>query len=129
MPKSKTLNHILKLHIYPFDIMFSFNQSDKELIKVLDEYGIDHADHPWKFESDNVMGRTCIFNSGQTLIRLPYFPETCEHYGSLQHEIFHAVEFLFYRLNMKLAKGSGEAYAHLIGYITKAIYEKINEKV
>lgn len=126
--KEKSLNFILPLHIYPFDIMFSFNESDETLIKTLGEYGIDHKDHPWQFESDSTKGRTCIFYSGQTLVRLPMFPELCEEYGVLHHEIFHAVEYLFYRLNMKLSKGSGEAYAYLIGYITTEVYKKINEQ-
>jgi hypothetical protein len=124
--KIKKLNHIIRTDVYPFDFMFSFNETDAELIKILDKYGIDHQNHPWQFESDKVHGRTCVFESGQTLIRLPYFPETCEHYGCLSHEIFHGVEFLFYRLNMKLKKSSGEAYAYLIQYLTTEIYKQIN---
>ena len=127
--KQKKLNYIIKLEIYPFDIMFSFNETDEELIKTLDKYGIDHADHPWQFETDkHGIGRTCIFASGQTLVRLPMWPERSEDYGVLQHEIFHAVEYLFYRIGMNLKKCSGEAYAYLIGFITTGIYKQINKK-
>lgn len=46
--------------------------------------------------SDNEReGRTIMFLSSQTLTRMPKVPKSVKQYGSLQHEVFHAVEFVF----------------------------------
>jgi len=38
------------------------------------------------------------------------------------HEVFHAVELLMDRIGCKLTDESSEAYAYLIGYLTKEIH-------
>lgn len=125
--KAKSLNFIISCVIYPFDVMFSFGETDEEIIKKLNKYKIDHADAPWQFESDSKLGRTCVFDSGQTLVRMPKIPSSSREYGTLQHEIFHAVEFLFERIRIKHSTDCGEAYAYLIGYLTELVYNQINK--
>lgn len=120
------MNFIIPLVIYPFDIMFSFSETDDVLEKALKKYKIDIGDAPWKLESVRVKGRTCVFNSGQTLIRMPNIPSSCRDYGTLQHEIFHAIEFLFDRISVQHHIDSGECWAYLIGYITEEVYKKLN---
>ena len=109
----------------PNATIFSFGETDAQIIKRLDKMGIDHSANDWQFESDNVRGRTCVFSGGQTLIRMPQIPKTCTHYGTLSHEIFHAVEFLFRRINVKHCLGTSESFAYLIGYITTQSLNKL----
>lgn len=125
--RKKDMNFIIPLVVYPFDIMVSFGQTDDELKKQLNKYGIDKEDECWKYETPREKGRTCLFNTNQTLIRMPKVPKMCSEYATLQHEIFHSVEFLFERIGIKHSTDCGETYAYLIGYITEFIYEKINK--
>lgn len=124
--KSKSLNVIIPLVVYPFDVMFSFGETDEQVVTRLNKYGIDTTDNKgWTFE-ETTRGRCIIFEGNQTLIRLLEYPETVEHYGCLQHEIFHAAHFIMRKMGFKLKVSSGEAYAYLIGYLTEQIYKKIN---
>jgi hypothetical protein len=119
----KVLNVIIPLVVYPFDVMFSFGETDEQLKKSLDKVGCEWSD---KMEYTG-MGRFCMNEKNQSLIRVYNIPKTCEDYGTLQHEIFHAVTYIMDRVGMKLKLHTNdEAYAYLIGYLTAEIYKKIN---
>lgn len=123
----KNKNFVIPLVVYPFDVMFSFGQTDDELLKTLSKSLTDDEIKDkklWSVEK-NGDGRTVLFGSGQTLIRMPKVPKTCKEYGALQHEIFHATEFILNHIGMSLCRKSDEAYAYLIGYLTTEIYKKI----
>ena len=70
------------------------------------------------------VGRCVTFDTNQTVIRLDEIPGTCADYGTLQHEIFHAVDQIFRRIGMNLSEDSDEAYAYMIGYLTQEIYKR-----
>lgn len=121
--KNKKLNLIVPLIVYPFDVMFSFNETDRELKKHLKNYKIEVNDITLSFTE---RGRTTMFEGNQTIIRLKSFPTNSEDYGYLAHEIFHAVTIIMDRIGMKFNPfKSDEAYAYLIGYLTQKIYEKL----
>lgn len=116
-------NFIVPLVVYPFDVMISLGQSDEELKKNLLKYNIE-----W----DNSMkcagrGSFILLPKNQTIIRLSNYPETCEDYGFLQHEVFHCVTMILDKIGMKfIPRKSDEAYSYLIGYLTTEIYERIS---
>lgn len=110
--------------VYPFDLMVSFGQTDAEIEDILKKYKVNYKDSDWQM-AEYYTGKCVMFESGQTLIRLLRKPITNEEYGTLQHEIFHAVEFLFTRIGLTHSIKCGEAYAYLIGHITKEIYKKL----
>ncbi len=120
------LNFIIPLVVYPFDVMVSFGQTDDELLKNLLKCLTEEQIRNKELWSDNEKdGGTVIFASGQTLIRMPKIPKSAKEYGTLQHEIFHATEFVLSRIGMILCDKSDEAYAYLIGYLTTQIYKRI----
>lgn len=123
----KSQNFIIPLKIYPFDVMVSFGETNEQVDKVLKKYDLTADDvHAATFTSRTVQGRTVMFSSNQTLIRLKSYPRTPIEYGDLQHEIFHAVTFIMDRIGMKLViVESDEAYAYLVGYLTTEIYKRI----
>lgn len=125
--KQKKLNFIIPLIIYPFDVMVSFGESNEEMDKHLNKYGLTADDVSLAtITSKTVQGRSVMFASNQTLIRMPKIPQTNEDYGNLQHEIFHAVSYIMHRIGMTLKiKKSDEAYAYLISYLTEEIYKKL----
>ena len=122
----KPKNFVIPLNIYPFDVMVSFGQTDEELLKNLSKcLTIEQIKNKELWSDNEKDGRTVIFSSGQTLIRMPKIPKSAKEYGTLQHEIFHATEFVLSRIGMTLCDKSDEAYAYLIGYLTSEIYKRI----
>lgn len=119
----KVKNFIIGYTVYPFDVMVSVGETDEQLFKKLKSKGIDKNLEDCSLEGKR--GRCVMFEGGQTLIRLKGLPKNCEDYGTIAHEIFHAVAFLFNRIGIKLSMESDEAFAYAIEFLTKKIYEKI----
>lgn len=129
--KNKPRYFVIKNDVYPFDIIVSINQTDKQFVstmanklppKILDELKTD----PTIVEfAPTTLARTMMFTSGQMAMRFTQIPSTSEELGAAAHEIFHCVEFLFRHINLPLTDSSSEAYAYMIGYITKKFYEKL----
>lgn len=67
----KKQNFTIPLVVYPFDVMVSFGQTDDELLKTLSKSLTDDKMINKDVWSDNEKeGRTIMFLSGQTLIRM-----------------------------------------------------------
>lgn len=132
--KLKGKNFIIPLAIYPFEFMFSIAESDKTFQKQLRSILSDKdfasmlQDGIMKMEDANIgCARTVRLRSGQTMIRIPHKIDTPKMHGVVAHEIFHAIEFLFRRIEIKLCTKSDEAYAYAIGYVTEKFYEEIDK--
>jgi len=122
------MNFIVPLVIYPFDIMFSIGESDKELKSEM-KSRLSKAAYKLATEDDFLFGSIkgqnahTLFIRGhcQTIVRLGLEASS----GTIAHEIFHVVDMIFRHINISLTKDSDEAYAYLIGYITDKYYEAI----
>jgi hypothetical protein len=127
MPQKKSLNFIIPLVVYPFDVMVSIGETDIALEKTLTKFGIKEDGTQWRLEdSPTTQGRCCLFDTNHGLIRLRRKPKLPVEFGQLQHEIFHYVTFILERIGMELiVMKSDEAYSYLIGYLTTEIYKKI----
>lgn len=121
--RNESLNFVIPLIIYPFEVMVSFQQTDIELTNSLKHKGW-RWDDLLKFKGD---GRFIIYHDiNGAVIRLKWFPTAPDLHGTLAHEIFHAATFLLDKAGAKLKVGvSDEAYAYLIGYLTTEIYKKL----
>lgn len=130
MSKQSNINFIIKMDIYPFDIMISIAQTDSQLGRLLDKYHLSVEDILLcKYTNDNCQGRAATFaTNNASIIRLRHLPETPEDHGTLAHEVFHVASFIMQMVGVKLEiMVSDEAYAYLIGFITKSIYKEINQ--
>lgn len=126
MRNTKSLNFVLGLVIYPFDIMFSFNESDDALLKRLKYQRLNESDlEQMKYLSNTTRAHYVLFSNHASLIRMKIIPVIPEDFAILQHEIFHAVHFILDFIGMKLTKESDEAYSYLTEFITKNIYMEI----
>ncbi len=131
--KAPTINFIIPLVVYPFDVMISVGQSDVQLGHSMDKYGLgevlkDCDIELVRYTSDQNEGRAVIFPTNQSLLRIRKLPETAHEYATLAHEIFHIVTFILDRIGMKFVLlESDEAYAYLVGYLTEEIYKRINK--
>ena len=107
--------------------MVSFGETNEEMDKHLKKYNLSAEDVEMAtFTSETLQGRCVMFKSNQTLIRLRHIPKEPKHFGNLQHEIFHAVSFIMWKIGMPLEiNKSDEAYAYLVDYITMEIYKKL----
>lgn len=113
---------------YPFDVFVSFNQTDEKFKKDLADLGIDDYDDP-VFNETTCRARTASLETGQIVMRFKDFEKTAVGYSRLAHEIWHAVEFLFYRLKTPHSvKYTSECYAYMIQYVTNIIYKEIGIK-
>lgn len=126
--KNKSLNTIIPYQLYPFDVMFSLGETDEQLTttinKHLKDYPKDDIDEMTR-QRPGQQGFCMMFSGGATLIRIYKYPKSCNDYATLQHEIFHAVEFLMNRIGVKHSLECGEVYAYAIQYLTEQIYRKL----
>lgn len=128
--KNPSINFIVPLVVYPFDVMVSVNQDNDQLGKVLDTMSslTEEDIRACGYSSQYSAGKAVMFSTNASIIRLRKLPETSEEYGTLAHEIFHIVTFVMDRIGMKLAiEVSDEAYSYLIGYLTTEIYKGLNK--
>lgn len=103
--------------------MFSFGETDKILFPKLRRKGISE---PELCEISGITrARAVVFKEGPSIIRMKNIPKTAEEFGFLQHEIFHAVYFLFTRIGITLGDQSDEAFAYAIQYLTEQVYKRI----
>ena len=118
------MNIIIPLVLFPYDVMFSFDEENEILLSTLSDTGV-------KFDKEDIEQsfgkcRTSLFEGNQTLIRLPFIPSTPFEFSILSHEIFHATEFIIKRLmRIHLSGKTDEVYAYTIQYLTEAIYEEL----
>ena len=117
-------NFVIPTHIYPRGVMFSFGQSNKELIKSMNRYKMTPITNIDLQDGDFGYFKDCSYNG---LIRMPSIPFTPKEYSTLQHEICHFVFSILDYIGVQLEiHKSEEAYTYLIGYITEKVYDKIN---
>ena len=126
-PKNNGTYFIVGLGIFPFEIMFSINETDDVLMKRLRKYGVDNEELlKFVYNYENSNGRTKMFGTNHTVIRISNFDDRYGFIGTLSHEIFHAITFIFDEIGIKYQLGvSDEAYSYAIGYVTKIAYEKL----
>jgi len=117
---------IISLVIYPFDVCISINQTDKELKKSMG--GQDMTDSECLFNlPKSTIGRAVMLQSNLSIIRIKMDKEI--PHSVIAHEIFHIVTFIMERIGMELViMKSDEAYAYLIGHLTKEVYNVIDKK-
>lgn len=130
MKKIKPINKIIPLIIYPFDVMISINedydQFAEAVMKRWDRGILEDFKKKELILPKGGVGITALFTSEShrtCMIKIGDFSKDPESYDTLAHEIFHATEFVLRTCGMKVTKDSHEAYAYLIGYITREIYK------
>jgi len=128
MAKQNYLNFVLNYGVYPYDVMFSFGETDKQLFSRLEKVVPDQYKDDIKLCALNNRAGICIqFGFGASIIRMPNIPKTPFDQDTLAHEIFHAVSGLLRRIGLEHTSDSEEAYAYAIGFLTKGAYEAIDK--
>lgn len=112
---------------YPFTVLVVIGANDSELADALDERGVE-------FDASDVeqlrlpflaKGQTVMLGCGWTVLRMAAWTGSISNRADLAHEIFHAVEFMFRRIGIKLCAASHEAYAYAITNLTREILTRM----
>lgn len=121
------MTKIIPIDIYNRSLMVHFGKKE-ELLEKLEIYGLEKEELDTILDgiNDLTMGRTVLLSNNALLMWMPHVP-MIEDYGTLAHEVFHCVDFLMTDIGVPLTKESNEAYAYLIGYITKKVHELIKQ--
>ena len=116
---------IVDCQVYPFQILVYFGQDKKPLFKELSNLLPKSVVDTLKTLEFKV-GKSVMFPTGQTLLWLNEKPTSVNGLATLNHEIFHCVCFILERVGIVYSESSDEAYAYLIEYLTKQIYNELN---
>ena len=123
-------NFVVQGTVYPFDVLFSIDQTDGKLRKTLDKILPDGTNIEALMNlPDSCKGIAVRLSSGQYVVRLREKGVSTDVLaGNVAHEIFHVVTFLMDYVGVKFhLETSDEAYAYMIGYLTKEFYKKKSE--
>jgi len=128
--KIPSQNFIVKGTVYPFDVMFSLNQTDDELTAYLRGKTKNYKRSVKELAlSSTSQGKSLMTNENQTIVRLIKFDDSPQQKGYLTHEIFHACSFILHEAGVEYKFDiSDEAYAYLIGWLTQEFYSNLKTK-
>ncbi len=116
MPKS--VSKIIKLHTFPYEILFTTEQDLDKLGKYLMEIlpSVSHDEIPLVLDN-YASGISMVFSCNATIIKINDIT-----HNVIAHEVFHAIMHLFDSIGMGWSKKSDEAYAYTVAYVTEQIY-------
>lgn len=122
METTRSIHFIIPIELYGVRIFVSIGESLPIFRKQCKQFGLLIEDTMINEDDDGF----CVSNGGHICIKIEKWPTTPENMGVLAHEIFHAVELIMDHIGMKLTSDTSEAFAYLVGYITKKIYTKLS---
>jgi hypothetical protein len=117
---------IVDCGIYPFDVFCYFAEDKEPMYKKLRKW-LPESDIQELRKFDYGTAKSVMFPTGQLLLYMKSKPVTYFEYGTLAHEIFHLACFVMERVGIKYSYDSDEAFAYLIGYLTKEIMIRIDK--
>jgi len=127
MKRLPSTHFIFNCEVYPFDIIVSVNQTDDELKEWLPKTGLTKKDMKAVTKlGPSVTGKCVMYKDTRTVIRILQHEDSPIEFV-IAHEIFHAAALIMDTVGIRLdEQTNSEAYAYLIGYITKEFYYNIN---
>lgn len=118
----------IPLVIYPCSLMVAVGMDDKTLKKKLASR-ISEEDFDTHLKYDlPIRARTAFLGDNTSIITFKTWNGSSEHYGIMQHELFHVVDFTLSAMGLTLSESSNEAYAYLMGYLSEKVHEKLFKK-
>lgn len=112
----------IKIHTYPFILIFCLDEEDDVLEKTLSKYNIKCKE---ECSLRNYEGFYIPFDNGVGLIRMRQVPKTKRQVSVLSHECLHATFDILRQVGVKLTEKSEEAYTYLQEYIFYKALKKI----
>lgn len=115
----KKVFKIISWELYPLDVIFTLGTTTEEIINYIGKkttYKLD--DEEKKFlDVEGRLGRTVMLKGGPTVLWVKY-----NDGGTITHEVFHAVCFLFDKIGIKFDNNiDDEAWAYAIEFLVRKI--------
>lgn len=119
---------LIEIDIYHTDIAVNFGDVD-ELINWMGKHNVTDKEIEIFEDSltSNLKGITMNLECGTIVLFIKDLPETPKYKDFLAHEIFHAACMIMQNKGITLDTSSEEAFAYLIGNITRKIHEKLDK--
>lgn len=121
-----SISFVVNLHIYPYKVLFAFNQTDEDVYSQLRKLRVGKKEIGDSHIIDKSSGIAVTYTTSQrALIRMNKMPKENYYKGTLAHEIDHVANDILNAIGMYRTNASEEAYTYLIGYITSQAYAKL----
>lgn len=121
---------VIDIPLYNRDLLVVFGDTEYLAKQVSEACDIPlHEVYPIIDDIDGRSDGRYYFNveQGSRFVWMPRVPKNPQEYATLAHEIFHAVFGIMDEIGVSPSEDSEEAYAYLIGYLTKEIYASFND--
>lgn len=125
--KKKSGLFIVDVEIYKRSVVFSICQTPKQIKEELSKHPVDDLDGLLSAIHPNKAGTYYAITASHEGDIYVFFNETGLNHGTIAHEIFHATCRIASTVGLPLSRKSEEAYAYLLGYITKEFYQKMQK--
>tara|TARA_R110000868_G_scaffold341345_1_gene602196 strand:- start:138 stop:506 length:369 start_codon:yes stop_codon:yes gene_type:complete len=121
MKSKKPIFKIIDSGIYPYQILFTVQSTETEVVKYLKKRFILDDEEISYIDFNNKGGRAVQFKNGAMLLWVK------DKYAVpvIGHEIFHITEFVMSKVDIPLNNDTSEAYAYLIEHLWKQILKAI----
>lgn len=121
------MNKVIPIDIYNTDMLLVIGSAD-ELHKSLKKYfGEEDGETVYEFMKKDLGETTCGRSCRHRGAYVMYMPHG-DNRATIAHEVFHVTAYIMEAVGMSLCQSNEEAYAYLIGYLTKKIDEAITKK-
>lgn len=123
-----TMHKVIPIEIYNTDLLVCFGdvQGVKEALqKYIGDEKTEETMRNFGKVGKTTLARTCMAANGGVVLWMPSLPSNTRDYGTLAHEVFHAVSYIMKKADVPFSADTEETYAYLIGYITLQIEEFI----
>lgn len=114
---------------FPFDIAVFIGYEYEKMLEKLEKLTDLTEEEKIALEMEG-LGRTVMLSGNRTVLQLKNITCPVKFHGIVNHEIFHAVEFLFDRIGIPHDPSTtSESYAYQIQHLTERFYEEYYKKL
>ena len=119
----KGLNKIIPVDIYNTDLLLVIGTTEDLENALKEHFGEEEGEKGYALMAEDIsdisLGRSALLECGAVALWMPDASDK----ATMAHEIFHIATYIMEKVGIRLSHDSDEAYAYLIGYITRKINE------
>ena len=124
----KNIFEIIKVTVYPFDVLVSLNQTDEEFYSEVGHLSDDDLEDVFLNLDETVLARSYFTKNNISIVRFVNIDKDNLPHGLISHEIFHITTFILNKVNIKFSFETDESYAYLLHYLIDEVYEILTKK-
>lgn len=115
---------IIKLDLFPYDIMVAHKEKPESIKKRLLKYGVELDAQQDEYLVNSCLASTIKLNNKAVLI---YFKQDKKpHSGLIAHEVFHAICMILAVMGVDFSADSEEVWAYMLENLTLRVERLLN---